>query len=295
MPQPMNPSDERASRRGIQQLGVVERTERLSPHLVRVHLGGPGIAELLERADPEKLASTDKYVKLLFARPELGLEPPYDLEVLREVLPLADLPVRRTYTVRAADPALGTIAIDFVVHGDEGVAGPWAANAAPGEVVALSGPGGGFAPAGPGGSGDAAPTRLLFGDDSALPAIAAALEALPTDASGLALIEVGGPADELPLIAPEGVEVRWLHRDAGKAPGETHGEPLVAAVDALDQPAGPVEVFAHGERGAIKRVRRILTDRWGLDARTISISAYWALGRAEDAFQAEKRTPIGVI
>lgn len=290
---------ERASRRGAQQLGVVERTERLSPHLVRVHLGGAGIAELLAEADPDKLASTDKYVKLLFARPELGLEPPYDLEALREVLPLADLPVRRTYTVRAADLARGAIAVDFVVHGDEGVAGPWAASAAPGDVVALSGPGGGFAPAGAG----AAPVRLLLGDDSALPAIAAALEALPADASGLALIEVGGPADELPLAAPEGVELRWLHR-AGAAGGAaddaavhdaTHGEPLVAAVEALERPAGPIEVFAHGERGAIKRIRRLLTDRWGLDARAMSISAYWALGRAEDAFQAEKRTPIGVI
>lgn len=289
MTTPISRPEERASRRGIQQLGIVERTERLSPHLVRVHLGGPGIVELLAQADPGKLASTDKYVKLLFARPELGLEPPYDLEALREVLPLADLPVRRTYTVRAADVEAGTIAIDFVVHGDEGVAGPWAAGAAPGEVVAMSGPGAGFTPAGAG----AVLSRLLLGDDSALPAIAAALEALPADASGLALIEVGGPADELPLVAPVGVEVRWLHR-AG-AYDEQHGEALVAAVEALERPLGDVEVFAHGERGAIKRIRRLLTDQWGLDARAMSISAYWALGRAEDAFQAEKRTPIGMI
>jgi NADPH-dependent ferric siderophore reductase len=271
--------------RGVQRIGRVERVEQLGPHLVRVHLGGPGIVELIGGADPQKLATTDKYVKMLFTRPELGLEPPYDLEALRETLPAEDMPSRRTYTVRGVDAGAGTIAIDFVVHGDEGIAGPWAARASAGDLVAMSGPGGGFEP-----TADAATRRLLVGDDAALPAIAAALEAMPADARGLALLEVEGTADELDLDHPAGIELRWIHRGGG-----IPGEALAEAVEALDPVTGAIEVFAHGERGAIKRIRGILTDGWGVERSAMSISAYWALGRAEDAFQAEKRTPIGAI
>ena len=34
------------------------------------------------------------------------------------------LPVSRTYTVRRVDRGAAELAIDFVVHGDEGLAGP---------------------------------------------------------------------------------------------------------------------------------------------------------------------------
>jgi len=270
-----------------QHVFVVERTERLSPHLVRVHLGGPAFDAFVGAADPERLDATDKYVKLLLARHELRLTPPYDLDALRAVLPKADLPARRTYTVRAVDHATRTIAVDFVVHGDDGLAGPWAAAAQPGDLLALSGPGGGYAP-----STDPAVTHVLLGDDSALPAVAAALEAMVATATGVALVEVAGPADELPLAHPEGVDLRWLHRDAtGAEPGTL----LLEAARSLERASRPVQVFAHGERTAIKAIRRLLQDDWGLEKSEMSLSAYWALGRAEDRFQEEKREPVGVI
>ncbi|WRL65744.1 siderophore-interacting protein [Blastococcus brunescens] len=52
----------------------------------------------------------------------------------------------RTYTVRAWDAETGELTIDFVHHGDEGLAGPWAAAAQPGDVIQLMGPGGAYAP-----------------------------------------------------------------------------------------------------------------------------------------------------
>jgi NADPH-dependent ferric siderophore reductase len=55
------------------------------------------------------------------------------------------------------------------------------------------------------------------------------------------------------------------------------------------------EVFAHGERESIKGLRALLHDDWGIDRRALSLSAYWALGRAEDGFQAEKREAVGQI
>ena len=110
------------------------------------------------------------------------------------------------------------------------------------------------------------------------------------DARGLVLVEVEGPADEIPLTPPVGVELRWLHRGAA-APGSA----LLAALRALEPPTGPVSVFAHGERGAMKEARVVLHDTWGLDRAGLSLSAYWALGRVEDRFQAEKREPVGAI
>lgn len=257
---------------------------------MRVHLGGEDFAAFMGEADPARLAKTDKYVKLLFAKPELGLAPPYDLEALRERLPLEDLPVRRTYTIRSIDTATDTLAIDFVVHGDEGIAGPWAASAEPGDQLCFSGPGGMFEP-----SVDAQLPRLYLGDESALPAIAAALEETPASASGLVLIEVGDAADEIELTHPAGIEVRWLHRvrpDGGEA---VHGATLVEAVRALPKPETLPEVFAHGERGAMKQLRVLLHDDWGIERRALSLSAYWALGRAEDGFQADKRVAAGQI
>ena len=49
-------------------------------------------------------------------------------------------PVRRLGRRRAR------LTIDFVVHGDDGVAGPWAAAAQPGDELLLHGPGGAYAP-----------------------------------------------------------------------------------------------------------------------------------------------------
>ena len=85
------------------------------------------------------------------------------------------------------------MAIDFVIHGDEGLAGPWAAHAQPGDEISFMGPGGKWAP-----SADA-DAHLLVGDEAAIPAIAAALEALPADARASVFLEVASAAHHQPL------------------------------------------------------------------------------------------------
>jgi NADPH-dependent ferric siderophore reductase len=192
--------------------------------------------------------------------------------------------VTRTYTLRRADPQRQQVTIDFVVHGDEGIAAPWAARAQPGDILALSGAGGGYRP-------DAGSDwHLLAGDESALPAICSALEALPGDARGIAYLETSDPGEYLDAKPPAGIEVSWLHRPQ---PGS---QPWLLA-DALA--AGPwlpgrVEVFAHGERESMKAVRAALKARLR-DGDQLSLSGYWAHGRTEDAFQSEKRQPIGQV
>lgn len=258
----------------------VLRTEQLSPHLVRIVAGGPGFSAF--NTNPH----TDKYIKILFAKPELGLQPPYDLAALRAQLPAEDVPVSRTYTVREVNPEQGWISIDFVVHGDEGIAGKWAATAKAGDELVFSGPGGAYTP------DPTADWHLLVGDESALPAIASALESLPDAAVGSVLIEVYGTQDEVPLRAPSGVDVRWLHRGE-QAAGTTHL--LAEAVAALPWREGRVQVFAHGERESMKALRDIFLKDKGLSRSDVSVSAYWAFGRTEDRFQAEKQEPIGKI
>jgi len=267
----------------------VVRTEWLTPRMVRVIAGGPGFADLVGNPTAP-LGSTDKYTKIIFAKPELALLPPYNLEALRESLPQEDWPVTRTYTIRWIDEAAQQIAIDFVVHGTEGVAGPWAASAVAGDPLVLGGVGGAYAP-----SADA-DWHVLAGDESALPAISSALEFMHPDARGVAHIEVEDDSDVQLLRAPDGVLVNWILRGHDR-----RTEALAEAVDAsLEQdgttiPAdAAVQVFAHGERESMKAIRAVLARR-GVTRDRFSLSGYWAYGRTEDRFQAEKREPIGQI
>lgn len=260
-------------------LEVLDRVQ-LSSHLVRIVAGGAGM-ELIEPS-----GFTDAYSKMLFQHPSTDLTPPYDLDALREELPAEQLPSTRTYTIRRIDKAAGEVWIEFVTHGDEGVAGPWAEAAKPGDPVVLRGIGGGYAP------DPAADWHLLGGDESAIPAIASALEAMPADARGVAFIEVAGEADTLDLAAPDGIEVTWLFRDGAEAGTSTV---LVDAVRAAEWLPGRVQVFVHGERSAMKSLRPYFTDERGIDRSQLSLSPYWAYGRREDTFQAEKREPIGQI
>jgi NADPH-dependent ferric siderophore reductase len=257
---------------------TVLRRERLSPHTVRITAGGPGFDALRVNE------FTDKYAKILFVDPGLGLTPPYDLAALRESLPPGRQPVTRTYTLRRADPQRQEVAIDFVVHGGEGIAAPWAARAEPGDVLTMSGAGGAYRPD-PGSD-----WHLLAGDESALPAICSALEALPSDARGIAYLETSDPGEYLDAKLPDAMEVVWLHRPhPGRQP-----ELLADAVAAGPWLPGRADVFAHGERESMKAVRATLKTRLG-DGDQVSLSGYWAAGRTEDAFQSEKRQPIGQI
>lgn len=250
---------------------TVRRTQQLSPSMVRVVLGGEGLAGFA----PNEYS--DAYVKLVFLRPGVTYPSPLDLTAIRQQLPASDWPQQRTYTVRAWDAAAQELTIDFVVHGDEGLAGPWAQAAASGDEMIILGPGGGYSP------DPLADWHLMIGDESALPAISAALERLPATAVGHVLLEVDGPAYEQPLTAPEGVRVQWVHHGPGPL-----GEALVAAATALDFPAGRVHAFVHGEAGVVKELRRLLKLERGIPMADLSISGYWRLGADDEAWRASK-------
>lgn len=241
----------------------VVRTAMVGAGLLRVTLGGAGTAGFEAHAP-------DEHVKLIFPDPDGALRlPEADGTMLRWPRPA---PVSREYTVRRYDPAAGEIEIDVVPH-DGGLASDWARAARPGAVVHVAGPPGGLI----------VPhvyDRYLFaGDTTALPAIARWLEELPRSAKGWAFVEVAGAAQEIELSAPEEVEVRWLHR--GDRPAGT-GDALARAVTAVSVPGGErVYVWAAGEAGQLKPLRRWARDTLRLEKADYDITGYWKRGVAD--------------
>jgi NADPH-dependent ferric siderophore reductase len=261
-------------KRGITRLRVL-RTEWLTPHMIRVVLGGERFAEFTDNG------FTDKYVKLLFPKPGVEYPEPIDLDTIRKEFPREQWPTTRTYTVRYHDAEAGELAIDFVTHGDEGIAAPWAMAAQPGDEVIVRGPGGAYAPS------PAADWHLLVGDESAIPAIGAALEALPPGARARVFVQVGDEAEMQKLASPADVDITWLLRSDHESP-EAAGDALAAAVRSLEFPPGSVHAFVHGEAGFVAPIRRHLSAERRVPKDLLSVSGYWRRGKNEDGWQAEK-------
>lgn len=263
---------------------TVVRAEQVGPSMRRVVLGGDGFSAFHANHQAMSKPYTDTYVKLVFLAPGFEYPDPLDLGVVSATMPREARPVLRTYTVRWIDVEARELAIDFVVHGvgadgGQGVAGPWAARAEPGDVIHLRGPNGGYVP------DPSADWHLFVGDESALPAIATSLEALPAGARAVAFIEIDGPADETDLTTAADLELHWLHRGDAEAGTTTL---LDDAVRAHEWPAGRAQAFVHGESALLKSVRpHVLADR-GVARSDVSVSAYWRRGSTEEGFRAWK-------
>lgn len=186
----------------------------------------------------------------------------------------------RSYTVRDWDPERLRLTLDFVVHGDRGVAGPWAARAKPGDTLELTGPGGAYAPS------VEADWHVMVGDEAALPAIAVSLPRVPAGVPVFAVIEVDGPEHRQPLQSPGDLEVVWVYRSAGA--GEDPSLQL-EALKALSLPDGRGHAFVHGEATTVRLIRRHLVLERGLPAESLSASGYWKLRRTDEQWRAEKR------
>lgn len=248
---------------------VVRETRWLTPHMVRVTAGGDGFVRFIDNG------YSDAYVKVLFPQPGVTYPEPFDMQAIRAEMPREQWPRTRTYTVREINPAARELSIDFVYHGDEGLAGPWAAGAKPGDPLRLLGPGGAYAP------GPDADWHLFVGDEAALPAIGASLARVPDAAPVRALIEVASPEEEQELATPGDARITWLHRSNGSSR-------LADALRAMEFPPGRVQAFVHGEADTVKAMRRHLLDERGVAREDLSVSGYWRRGRDEDGFQADK-------
>jgi NADPH-dependent ferric siderophore reductase len=256
--------------------GEVISTQRLSPQLVRVVLGGPGLDGI---AVP---AGADSYVNAFFVPDAAPYDVPFDDEAVRE-LPREQRPYPRRYTVRSWDAEQQRLTIDFVVHGDVGRAGRWAQRAQPGDRLQFRGPAGGWSP------DPAADSYLLVGDESALPAIAACLEVVPTGRRVVAVVEVEDGAGEIALTSPGDLTVVWVHRASATGPVEDLLPAAVAALDPLaDTLPGTVSAFVHGEAVATRAVRRHLLEHDLVRREQLSCSPYWRRGHDDEEWRAVK-------
>jgi NADPH-dependent ferric siderophore reductase len=245
--------------------GRVRDIEWPTPVIARVTLEGEG----LDAFAP--VPYTDSYVNVAIPPAGAPYAAPFALDELKS-LPREQRPFRRRYTVRRWDAAARHLTIEFVVHGDEGPAGSWAARAEAGDALVFTGPAGAYRP------DPEADWHLMVGDESALPAIAASLEAVPADAPVLVRLVCDGPEHELALDTPGRLDLAWLHRngDAGL---------LESAIAALEFPDGKVHAFIHGEAGETRAVRRhLLADR-GVDPDRLSCSPYWRRGMTDEAWR----------
>ncbi|TQJ30539.1 siderophore-interacting protein [Microbacterium sp. SLBN-146] len=260
----------------------VLRTERLSPHWMRVTLGGGEI-------DRFRPMGFDQWFRIFLP---LGGDEGLDrlpakanklfgyLKYLR--IPDGVRPVMRNYSVRQYRPADGTrgaeLDVDFVLHGSaaEGTAGPasrWAETCEPGESVVLIDEGLAFNP-------ERGTERvLLIADETGLPAVSSICASLPETATGLAIIEIPDAADALDFARPAGIDVRWIVRDAAAKPGE----PALAALTGLSSkefPGSDVHAYIVGEQALPTGARRHLIAERGVDKNLVSFCGYWRIGAA---------------
>ncbi|MFC7342282.1 siderophore-interacting protein [Saccharopolyspora griseoalba] len=248
----------------------VVRTAELGPSMRRVTLGGEELQGFLDQ-------HTGPNIKVFVPRPgqQRPVLPTLDEETGRYRWPEPEVrPTMRTYTVRRYDEARGELDVDFVMHGEHGVASSWARRARPGDRLGVMGPGGKTC--------READWYLLVGDETALPAISSIVEGLPPTARGQVLVEVDSAADHQRVPCPPDLSWTWLHRN-GAAPGRSRQ--LHDAVQGLDVPADlDVSAWVAGESGVVRGIRRHLRDERGMDARSVLAIGYWKQGMAETEY-----------
>lgn len=235
---------------------------RLTPRLVSVRVGGDALEGF-------RIEAPTSHIKVFLPAPgedapglpEFGPDGP--------VWPGdAPRPVVRTYTPRRFDDASRTLEVQFILHG-EGAASEWAERAAAGDQLAIGGPGGRFSLEPPAGR------WWIAGDESAIPAVATLLEALPATAFAEVHLEVAGPDDEIELSGPARTAITWHHR---RAPDAWGAELYEAARGA--SLADGTRIWVACEAAAMRQIRRHFTRDRGLPPGSLVTRGYWRLGAA---------------
>lgn len=256
----------KATRRSAARVLTVKAAWYLTPNMIRVVFAGPELAGFPEGREGGNC-------KLMI--PDVDETRNSFLDRLQN----GPAPTKRTYTVRKFDAKTGELSIDFVAHGDKGPASRWASHAKPGDFLGFAGP------STPKIAHFEADWYLVAADPSAIPVAAAALEAMPRDAKGVAIFEVTSLEDRQEIDMPKGIDVHWL----------VQPDPHVASrqqdnlIRSLDWPAGRVQTCIAGESGVIRALRGFLSNEKQLPREDVYISGYWKIGLVEDEHQKAKR------
>lgn len=258
----------------------VDRTRRLGPSLVRVTFTGEDLKGFAA-------GGRDQSLSLFLPHPgqDAPVLPPLDNPDMYAILgayramPHEERAVMRSYTVREqrTEP-VAEVDIDFAVHEDGGPACRWAQHAKPGDRVVVLGP------AVAENTGvrfqlpEDADSVLIWGDETALPAVSAILEWLPAETRAHVYLEVPYSGDRMELATEADATITWLVREEG-APS------AVAAVADAELPGEAPYVWIAGESGAVKALRRHFVRERGLDKRRVTFVGYWRKGFSEDTLR----------
>ncbi|TBW51280.1 siderophore-interacting protein [Marinobacter halodurans] len=224
----------------------------VTPHMLRVTLGGDNLADFPEDQD-------SAYIKLVFPQAD------------------GERPLMRTYTIRHQRPR--QLDVDFMIHDTEGPASTWAQKAQPGDRILVGGPGARKL------INPDADWFLLAGDMTALPAISVNLETMPADARGYAVLEVLDEADIQPLEHPENIELHWVINPEP----DPQGAVIVDRIQQLEWLDGEPSVWAACEFSGMRNLRRYFKQEKEVGRRNLYVSSYWKIGVSEDQHKLAKR------
>lgn len=240
----------------LQPVTVVERVE-LTPRMLRLTFEGDGLRELTV---DQPAAS----VRLLVPSPgsdELVIPAWNGNEFL---LPGGERPALRTFTPLRVDNDAGRLDIEVVRH-PGGAVSEWAERAAIGAPAAISGPGTGYTiPVG-------ADRLVVFGDETALPAMTQLIGAAPLDVPLELHVEVIDEAARYDVGVRDVDTVEWYV----SAPGSVPGRRLVDAIRSIDELTTGTQLWAAGEASAMHAIRTHLFDTLGLPRRSATVRGYW--------------------
>ncbi len=199
------------------------------------------------------------YRRVTFHGPELLARRPMSPALwLRLWFEDGDKRAQRAFTFVDPDLASGTFDVWFALHDADGPAVRWARSARPGDVL-----------------GAAVLTRplvlptpppvaaLLAGDETAVPAIASILAALPASVAVRVLLQ-----------GPEGLPLR----PAGNVRVE-HVRDLAGTVEALTLEHPDTYAWVAAESDVVRDVKRLLREQHGLPPARVAGQGYWRAGQ----------------
>lgn len=226
--------------------------EQLSPGFIRLTLGGEEMTDFIS-------LGFDDHVKLLL--PQQGLEKP-NLPRMHDGRPHFDgeRPIMRDYTPINYSAQKNTVQLDFAIH-KGGPALDWAMQAPIGQWAGLAGPRGSMT----------LPTDLpwyvLFGDETALPAIERLLQESNSQVPIIVRAQVNNPADRRHWKEQPNLDIAYV-------------KSLEQAAHELNLPVGAGFCWGACEYQQAAVLREILTGK-GVPATHMCVSSYWRSGIAD--------------
>ena len=202
---------------------------------------------------------TPNYLRLHFLGRELLDERPIHPTMwVRGWFPDGAKSHQRGYTLVNADPAAGTVDIDFAMH--DGLATRWARAAEPGHTLEVTVLGSNFTLPEPAPAG-----YVIVGDAASLPAINSLLGAIGNTPARVFLEAAHDDDRELPVGT---AEVTWIDR-------KNNGEALVQAVSEAAFDAADHFGWVACDNRTTRAVAKVFREDYKIPRKSVKAQAYW--------------------